>query len=232
MIIKKVKINDNGFKGAAIDYYQEEEKNGKAVLVLNKKYPKNPIHLGLEKLFKDLRPHILAIYGIVYDTANLNDMAISQTTIDTVKADNGVIEIGGFKEVLDGKFGRLDSPKLQDGDDYEGFEDLNAIVTRILEETAEYIKGNVKVDDLEVAIRYIQAGKSKNVTMADVDTMTDEEKKAWATEFLESKYGTMVIHREDATITEEDGNEEFEEVTMEVEESIDFVDEPKDEEQF
>lgn len=231
MIIKKIKINDNGFKGACVEFYQEEEKNGKPVLVLHKVYPKNPIHLGLEKLFKDLRPHLLAVTGIVYDKTNLNDMVTSETTIDTVKMENGTIEIGGFKQVLEEKYMRLDTPKLQDTDEYEGFDDLNNIVTRIAEETIEYVRGNVKVDALEVAVRYIQAGKSKNVTMEDLDSMTDEQKKVWATEFLENKFGTTVIHREEMTTEELEDEEPFTDIDLDLEEPIE-VPTAKDEDNF
>mgnify|MGYP007024620336 FL=1 len=219
MIIKKIRTNADGFKGAAVEFYQEEEKNGKPVLVLHKVYPKNPIHLGLEKLFKDLRPHLLAVAGIVYDKTNLNDMVTSETSIDTVKMENGTIEIGGFKQVLEDKYMRLDTPKLQDTDEYEGFDDLNAIVTRIAEETVEYIKGNVKVDALEVSLRYVQAGKAKGVSMDDITAMSVEEQRDWATRFLENNFGSTVLHNEDLDMSEIDTSESFEEVSMSLEDS-------------
>ena len=55
MNIRKIVLSEDGFKGAEIHYYNEKEKNGRQMLVLTKEYPNNPIHFGLEKMFKDLR---------------------------------------------------------------------------------------------------------------------------------------------------------------------------------
>jgi len=74
MKYKKIHINQGGLKGAAVEYVENNDRN---IPELTKKFPRNPLHLGLQKLFKDLRPHLLNICGNILSTEKQTELLLS-----------------------------------------------------------------------------------------------------------------------------------------------------------
>ena len=202
MNIRKVSLNNGGFKGAEVHFLQEEEKSGKSQIVLHKTYPKNPVHMGLEKLFKDLRGHILNIYDIRSDEEAVNDFYINQTIVHTVECDLDCIVLHGQREVCDGKVVPLKSHKIQMQDDYDNYEDLRAIVERIAEETIEYLRGNVKIEDKELIERYLKA-RHKDDAISSLEGMTAEQMQEFVTKIVEKGMGGFVMLPDDFKLDKE-----------------------------
>lgn len=219
MNIRKVVLADEGFKGAVIEFFQEEEKNGRKQLVLTKKYPHNPVHLGLEKMFKELRIHLLQICGLINDEMDTNIQAqvVLETIVDTIELDTETITLSGTKQVFENKYIKLKTCKLQDADNYVQFDMLNDLIQNICVETEEYLAGTKKVDDTEVAVRYVEMGKAKGVNIEEVKALPPDQLKDWATKVLESGFGSFVIHAEDMETDEKNVMEVVEELKTEFE---------------
>lgn len=200
MIIRKVSLNGSGFKGIECHYLQEVEKEGKTKLVLHKAYPKDPAHLGLVKLFKDLRPHLLNIVGITSDDESVTAMYINETHVDTVESHGDIIIIHGEREVFENKKIKLSTCKVEAADMYLHFDDVKEIIEKIHEETEAYMTGAVKVDAVEVALRYAEAGKAKGVTMEELQALSPDKLKDWAVKLLENNFGMVTLGGEDIEV--------------------------------
>lgn len=193
MIIKKVSLNGYGLKGAEVHYLEE---NKRSIAELTKKYPKDPVPLSIEKLFKELRGHLLATNG--YPLGALNeaqrDSFINRCHVHTLECTGDVIVVKGEFDALSDKQVSLSSPKMQDGDDYDAFEQLNEIATNVLAETVEYLAGNRKVTDEEVILRFGQMKhKEEEFTLESIQKLTDEQKKQLAITIIEKGLGGSVL---------------------------------------
>lgn len=220
MNIRKVSLNDSGFKGCEVHFFEEVEKNGRKSMELTKKYPKNPVHLGLEKLFKDLRIHLLEICGLVNDQTDkdIKDMTINQTFVDTVEFDTECIIISGEKQVFDEKYIKLKTCKLQAEDEYEHYESLRAIVDSISDEVKEYLAGSKKVEDAELILRYAQMKhKEDEFNEEKLKTYTPEQLKEIATKIIEKGLGGIVMLPTDLEPDEAVLNETVQELVTEFE---------------
>jgi hypothetical protein len=201
MEFKKIQINGGGFKGMALEFYQEEEKGGRKQMVLTKKYPKNPVHLGLEKLFKDLRPHLLQICRIIHEDMDKTIMAqiINETSVNSIELGVDMLVLKGEQLATDSKYIGLKTYKIEQGDNYLEYEALVKIVDEICAETEEYMNGTKLVDEVECVIRYIESGKAKGVSLDDVKSLPPDKLKAWCSQVLESSFGSVVLHAEDVS---------------------------------
>lgn len=217
MIIKKVSLNGYGLKGAEVHYLEENKRN---ISELTKKYPKDPVPLSMEKLFKDLRGHLLATNG--YPLGALNeaqrDSFINRCHVHTLEAIGDVIVVKGEFDAFSDKQVSLSSPKMQDGDDYDAFEELNEIATNILSETSEYLAGNRKVTDEEIILRFGQMKhKEEEFTMESIMKLSDEKKKELAITIIEKGLGGSVLLPTDLETDSEVLNSAVEEVDLDIE---------------
>lgn len=205
MNFRKVRLNDEGFKGAELHFFKEKLKDGKPMIVLTKEYPKNPVHLGLEKLFKELRIHILQNCDIISDSLDesIHPYFVQETIVEVVEMDGDSIVLRGKKTKYDGKTFPLNTVKIQESDGYFQYDILKELVENICIETEAYLAGSVVVDDTEVAIRYLEAGKAKGVNIEEIKALPPEKLKEWATAFLENSYGAVVLHNEDMQVDNE-----------------------------
>lgn len=184
MNFKLIRLVENGFKGCSVEYLEEEKKNDRTQMVLTKKYPKRPVHLNIERGFKGLRQHILAIYGY---TDNMEQL-IQETHVDVIRLDGESIILEGEKLRNDEKYIPLNTRKIQPEDGYEGYEDMIKIIESIQKEVISYLEGSEKVDDVEVALRWVRAGKVKGVTEEEITKLPPERLRQWAAEFLDSEF--------------------------------------------
>jgi len=217
MNIKKIVLQSSGFKGAHVTYLRQEEKNGHPFVneVIEKR--KHPIHLSLETMFKDLRFYLVDITGLLRGDEDkmTKDYTIQETEVVGIEFDSESFIISGEKKVFDGKTFKLKTCKVQEGDDYAHYETVQKLIASIVEETKEYLAGTKKVDDVEVALRWVQSSKAKGVTPETLETIkgySAEQLKEFATKLLENQFGACVMLNEDMNISEVDvtaANEEI-----------------------
>ena len=206
MNIKLIKLKSSGFKGMEVHYFEQEEKNGRPSTVLIKKFPPTPIHLGLETMFKDLRFYLVDITGLLRGDEDkmTKDYTIQETEVVSIDFDSESFTIGGEKQVFSNKTIKLKTCKVDTNDLYEHFDTVQKLIGSIVEETKEYLAGTKKVDDIEVAVRWIQAGKSKDLTEDSIKGWSPEQLKEFATKLLENQFGAVVMHNEDMDVSNVD----------------------------
>jgi len=123
MNIKRIELQSNGFKGANVHFLTHTMKNSRPFINETIEKRKNPIHGDMEKLFKDLRVHLL-------DVCNINNNRLSEaeqktiileTEISSIEFDNDSFLLSGEMEVFSDKKIKLKTCKVQESDDYEGY---------------------------------------------------------------------------------------------------------------
>jgi hypothetical protein len=226
MNFKKISLSQSGFKGAEVHFL---EPNDRGVMELTKKGLKNPIHFALEKAFKDLRFHILNVYGILKEEMTDEEKAymIMRAMVDSVELDGESIVLIGSHEIFEGKENNLKTFKIQELDGYEYYEDLKVLVDSICEEAALYMSGSKKVDEKELIMRWAQA-KHKNleITEEKIKGLTPEQLKDMALTIIEKGLGGMVHLPEELDMDSEDFANAVEDVTnsFDASEEIEVVD--------
>lgn len=225
MNIKKIQLVNGGFKGAIVTYLREEEKNGRPFINEVTEKRKHPIHLGLETMFKDLRFYLLDITGMLRgdEDKNTKDYEILETEVVSLEFDAVRFCIGGEKKVFVDKEVKLKTPKVDDGDHYEHYDTVMKLVASIVEETKEYLAGTKKVDDVEVAVRYVQSGKAKGIDAEQLKGYTPEQLKEFAVKLLESNFGAVVMMNEDFEPEQEELEKAVEEGIVEIDAKADEI---------
>jgi hypothetical protein len=205
MIIKTVKLKNSGFSGAEIHYVIEEIKGTRKSNTLIKKFPKDPIHKDLENLFKDLRENLLDICEIVTPSMDQQDrmFIIHDAEVTGIEFDSEGFILHGEKSVFGNKKIKLNTPKVEEIDNYEHFEAVMDVIKLIVTETKLYMDGEKKVSDEELVERWVSSGKDKTMNMDTFNNLSDEEKRDFCTNFLEKEYGAMVLHRDDVLSEDE-----------------------------
>lgn len=215
MNIKTVKLTQGGFKGAEVHYFIEEVKSNRTVMTLIKKYPKDPIHKDLENLFKELRSHILDLCEI---TTSMDESQVKFTVLETnvtgIEFDSDGFIIHGYKETIGDKKLPLNPPKIEEIDNYDKFHDVMDIMRSIALETKQYLEGSKKVSDMEIAERWVAAGKDKSMDMETFKGLTAEQQLEFCTNFIEKQYGGIVM-TPDNDLTDMDNTEAIEKMQTE-----------------
>lgn len=196
--ITKVHLNDNGgTKGATIQSIVPEEKDGVTFMNSRKDDNHRPVHIGLLKRFKDLRIHLLELSDMTIGDISAADKRtmIEDTYVTVIENTGDGFRLAGYKEVRDGKF-MLNPPNSVE-DNYDNHGGIAAIWDSLLEETAKYMSGEVKVSDEEVVQRMVELGKVKGMTPDAYEAMEDDEKKEFLRNQIEKLFGGMVIMPED-----------------------------------
>lgn len=212
MNIKKITLVASGFKGATVTYLREEQKNGRPFINEIVEKRKHPIHLSLETMFKDLRFHLLEITGMLRgdEEKNEKDYIILESEVTGIEFDSASFTLIGEKRVFADKTIKLKTCKVEEEDGYEHFETVLKLIESIVEETKEYLAGTKKVDDVEVAMRFVQAGKHKTITEETLKGWSPEQLKQFATDLLENSFGSVVLHNDDMDVDQEKLNADVE----------------------
>lgn len=214
MHIRVIKLKSSGFKGMECHYFEQEEKNGRPNTVPIKKYPPYPIHLSLETMFKDLRFYLLDITGYLRGDEDkmTKDFMIQETEVVAIEFDSESFIIKGDRQVYLSKSIPVKTCKVDSIDNYEHFETVQKLIESIVEETKEYLAGTKKVDDVEVAIRWVQSGKAKGLTEEILKGYTPEQLRDFATKLLENQFGAVVMLDGDMDISNIDVSEANKEI--------------------
>ena len=209
MNIKSISLLEAGFKGAVVKYLREEQKNGRPFINEVTEKRKHPIHLSLETMFKDLRFHLLDITGLLRGDEDkaMKDYTIADCEVTGIEFDAASFTLIGEKKVFADKTIKLKTCKVTDEDMYDQFETVQNMITAIVEETKEYLAGTKKVDDVEVLQRWVNAGKSKDLTPETLSSYTPEQLKEFAVSLIEKNFGGIVMLSEDLDVSEVDVSE-------------------------
>jgi hypothetical protein len=202
MNIKQVKLHNDGFKGVYVEYTEPNLRDGKEGKLLRKDKLDHPIHLGLERPFKDLRFHLLEICNIIHDGMEKKDIdyAIAQCEVTGVKIDGSEFSIIGSKDVFEDKSFKLETPMVSEADGYEHYPSVAILIGKIIEETKLYFRGEVKVSEEELIQRWVDAGKDKDHDTDAYNNMTTEEKIEYHRDILENKFGFVVLGNTDFSV--------------------------------
>lgn len=193
MNYRKIKINQNGLKGAELHFI---ETNERGTPELTKKYPRNPVHLGLQKLFKDLRIHLLQVCQQVNDSMDENILAqlVMETHVDCICFDGDTITIEGEKQVTAEKYITLKTYKIEEEDGYEHYNLLRDLADNICSETTEYLSGNKKVPDSEVIAMWAQMNhKEEEFSMEKILSLPKDQLEKMALTVIEKGLGGVVL---------------------------------------
>jgi hypothetical protein len=207
MNIKRITLNSNGFKGAEITYLKQDFKNQRPFINEIVEKRKHPIHMDFEKLFKDLREHLLDICQIANN--RLSEVELKSLVLDTdvisIEFDNEHFLITGEKQVFDEKRIKLKTCKVQQSDDYEGYHQVMGIIEALKIEATSYMDGLKIVSDREMMLRWLEAKKDAGMTKDQFEAMTEDEQKNYMNKTLNSKFGADIEISEDSE--EDDDND-------------------------
>ncbi len=225
MEIKKITLINGGFKGINVEYVEPNEKEGRSKFDTIKKTIRHPIHLGLEKPFKDLRFHLLEICNIVRGDMDKKDIdfTVLECDVSGIKIDGSEFSIIGNKEAFEGKRFKIETPMVSEEDNYEHYESVAALITTIIEETKLYMQGKAVVTNEEIAERWVMAGKQKGFDADSFNALSPEEKKQLCSDILEKSFGMVVMGGEDFAIEHVSTEEIINEFKQEISEDQDTV---------
>jgi hypothetical protein len=200
MNIKLVKLKNNGFHGIECQYYIEEVKGTRKSNTLIKKYPKDPIHKDLENLFKDLREHLLDVCDIAPGIDEKDKMfLIHECEVTGVEFDSEGFILHGHRQVFGNKKVVLNTPKVEEIDNYHKYEEVMDIIRQIAAETKLYLEGEKKVSDEELVQRWVESNKDKKMSVEEFNNMPEDGRREYFTRVLEEEFGAIILHQGDVS---------------------------------
>lgn len=219
MQIKSIKLTTSGLKGISVEYTESNKRDGREGKKITKDKFDHPIQLAMEKPFKDLRFHLLEICNIVRGDMDKKDVdyTILECEVTGIKIDGDGFAILGTKEVFAGKRFKIETPVVTADDEYEHYESVIALLATIVEETKLYMRGEAKVDNDELVVRWIRADKQKGFDIDSFNALSAEDKKELCQKILEESFGMVVMGGDDYAIE----HVKTEEVTAEFKQQVD-----------
>jgi len=203
MNIKKIELQSSGFKGSTITFLSQTFKNNRPFVNETIEKRKNPIHMDFEKLFKDLRIHLLDVYKI--NNIRLSDSErntlLLETEVFSIEFDNDSFILAGEIESFEDKKIKLKTCKVQQSDAYEGYDEVREIINSLKVEATAYLDGLKVVSDRETMLRWLEARKDQNMTKEQFELLGEDEQKEYMNKTLNAKFGANI---EEEEVTEED----------------------------
>jgi len=194
MNIKKIELQGGGYKGANVFFLTQTFKQNRPFLNETIEKRKNPIHGDMEKLFKDLRVHLLDIYKI--NNIRLSEAEqktlILETDVHSIEFDNDSFVLKGEIEGTDSKRLPLKTYKVQESDDYEGYGEVRKIIDELKTEAVAYLDGLKVVSDREMMLRWLEARKDHNMTKEQFEAMDEQGQKEYMNKTLSVKFGAEI----------------------------------------
>jgi len=208
MNIKKVSLLSGGFKGAEIVFLKADFKNNRPVIHTITEERKNPIHMDFERIFKDLRIHLLEIFKIANNRLSESEIKtlILDTDVHSIEWDGDGFIIKGDIEAFAEKRFKLPAGKVQESDEYEGYNEVRGLIEALKIEAVSYMDGLKVVSDREMMLRWLEARKDSNMTKEAFELLSEEEQKTYMNKTLNSKFGAEIeidVDSEDETEEEE-----------------------------
>lgn len=194
MNIKKIELQANGFKGAYVTFLANEFRNNRPFVNETIKKNKNPIHMDMEKLFKDLRIHLL-------DVCKVNNIRLSEaeqktlileTDVTSIEFDNDSFLISGEMEVFEDKKIKIKTCKVQESDGYEGYYEVRGLIEALKVEAISYVDGMKIVSDREMMLRWLEAKKDHNMSKEQFEALDEQGQKEYMDKTMRSKFGADI----------------------------------------
>ncbi len=210
MKIKQIAIKGNGFGGLHVKHLIQE-KDGKSRTYNNERIDKRkqPIHLGLENKFKELRPFLLELCKILRgdEDKQTKDYIIQETeiiglqiVIDTTEEEGTGFILEGSSVILDNKEFKFKTPKIESGDNYHNFDAVQLIVKEIVSEVEHYMAGSIIQSDAEVLVRWFEKKPEEGINIDAIKNMSPEEQKELLSKILEDKFGCVILSNEEMVL--------------------------------
>jgi hypothetical protein len=170
--------------------------------------------MDFEKLFKDLRVHLLSAYNIANNRLSEAELKsfILDTDIKSIEFDNDSFKICGEMQVFGEKRHILNTTKIQVSDGFDGYDEVREIIEALKIEAVSYMDGLKIVSDREMMLRWLEAKKDANMSKDQFEALSDDEQKAYMAKILNTKFGADIEILEDDQ--EEDGIEIPEDATV------------------
>lgn len=221
MKIKKVKLLDGGFRGAEIEYHKLEKNNGRLFNNKHKPTLKFPVHLELEKKFKELRPFMLELCNVLDGSEEVDEKKYKMLYSEVVSVsflDNGFL-LGGETVSIGNTRAYHETPKVYGDTGYKDFDAVRLILNELLKELQVYIEGTAKPSDEEVLIRWVERHENSGIDIDTIKGMSPEDQKKQLTELLE-KAGAVVMWNEEMEVDTEVLSDGLEEMKKDLEEEV------------
>lgn len=219
--IKKIKLNDDGLKGAEVTYIHPQEKDNMIWSNEHTEKRKHPIHGELEASINDLRNFLLEICGYypVDIEVNTKNQMIADTRVTEIVMEPEKFKLSGEMRVIGDKFIKVSTPDIEIGDGYAHFDTVVKIIAKIVEEAHEYMAGKKRMSETDFLEKWAKR-KGEEGLIKELKHMSAKEKRDYYTTALE-KMGAIVIMDESAEISEDSAqmeitNVEVEEIEAEV----------------
>lgn len=209
MKLKQVKVLQGGFGGLLTTHLTQVEKNGRVFNKEVKEKNKQPIHLGLENKFKELRPFYLELCRILRGDEDkaTKDYTIQETEITGLQIVIDTTEDEGTGFILEGSILSLGNKeikpktaKIEAGDNYHNFDAVQLIIKEIVEEVKAYMSGSVKVTDEETLVRWFEKKPEDGVDIEVIKNMSPEEQKELLSKILEDKFGCVILSNDEMVL--------------------------------
>ena len=209
MKLKSVKILGNGFGGLLTTHLTQVEKNKRVFNKEVKEKNKQPIHLGLENKFKELRPFYLELCRILRgdEDKDTKDYTIGETEITGLQIVIDTTEDEGTGFILEGSILSLGNKeikpktaKIEAGDNYHNFEAVQLIIKAIITEVEHYMSGEAKVTDEETLVRWFEKKPEEGIDIRAIKNMSPDEQKELLSKILEDKFGCVILSNEEMVI--------------------------------
>jgi hypothetical protein len=220
MKIAAVKLINGGLKGIQVKYETTKEQDGRTFITEHTDIKKTPVHQNLIENFRSLRVHMLMLMGYSESQAEslMNNSAVIISEVVSgaedflIKGQLELSNIAGTKHIT------INTPKITEDDEYEGFIEVMKIVDSIWKETKEFIDGKAKMDDKQLVMDFYSKKKGiDEETMRELDSLEGADLAKKATEILESM-GAIVLLEEE--MSDEPSVRDINSGTMESKEEI------------
>lgn len=208
LAIASVKLLNGGMKGIEIEYLLPSIKGNIQFFDTYRAKRKAPIHADLEKTFSWAKGHLLDICGYTLEKEE-REYLMSALEITGVKyGEKGIILYGELLVLNGTKVLKLETPLINDEEEYPEFRNLVSIIEGIYSEVNEYLTTNKTMSEANWVIR--MNAKNKDFDAEEFKKMNAEEQREVANA-LHEKQG-CVVERNDNAPEEEVVKEAVEEL--------------------
>ena len=230
--IKKVELVNGGIDGLRVTYTSLESRNMIQSPIDSVENYKRPVQFELRNYFSLLKEHLLGCCGYHWSNDTVLEMYKANVSVDYVLIGNDdKFQLGGKNRVKLGIFA-LNSP-LCDSLEYDEWDELEAIIGKIILETNAFISGAKGADSRLITIDYMKVKKNVLDAEKSYEEMSEEERDAMMKEAFGShsldiieEDGKMVIGVKEEEDVVVDGETEL--VVEKDEDNLSFIEDGDD----
>ena len=191
--IGSVKLVNGGMKGMEVNYLEPVVKNGNMFMDVHTVKKSAPVSFELMENIGMLGNYLLDACG--YTTNELErQILLSKLEVTRVDAGEDNFKIFGKLRVLNGsQVINLQTPKINENLEFDGFNDVMKLIDDIYDGTCEYIEGKMMSNDQLVLTFYKD---KEGFDEKEFNKLPQEERARMATKVLE-EMGIIVINEKE-----------------------------------